>query len=604
MDVQRRGKGFRTIPSAEGRARTSRRSRMRIPGLLMVGSTLIAASSATPSAATRSSFLLPDAERQNEVMADRLVGILRNGAATPSLSRAPNAAQAPLRLAPQLVGIEPVGALPDSQITALLAQKQINLGTARTLLGVLERNHPDALAQAVTLAKAGTMAQARTLDPSVDTSSPSPATLMHASPNVAALALITRYDVVPTSEQRQLLLALDVIGEPLRSALTRFLDAFIVFADASRASYERADLRRLLALVMEARRLVEVGGQGQEKLASSSPTRALVDSGVNLAPILAARAALLDATVALRNTLALTPPWQMNAATMTPIQVPPVLSIDLAGDANTYTTDFVLLLDAAGDDTYLNNAGGSNLSGGSCDLVGVRVAAALVDFDGADRYTNGRSCGANGGGHFGSGFLVDAGGNDAYTGGSFGANGGSSIGTGFLLDAEGNDTYAVQGNGANGGGEGGAGFLVDAGGNDTYSAGNLGVNGGGDFGSGFLIDASGNDAYTAGDFGANGGSRFGTGFLLDVSGHDVYTAGNFGANGGGILFGSGFLVDASGNDVYTAAGNFGANGGAAVGVGLLFDGEGRDQYQDASSSGTDQTVIPKGLVGAQVDAPF
>lgn len=261
----------------------------------------------------------------------------------------------------------------------------------------------------------------------------------------------------------------------------------------------------------------------------------------------------------------------------TPFQVSPWLSVSTGDNDDTYTTDFVLVIDEAGDDTYTNNAGGSNLHGGLCELGAVTPspAAALVDLEGIDHYTSGRSCGANGGG--------------------------AALGAGFLYDGEGDDEYVAGEFGTNGGGDfGGLGFLFDGSGTDRYEAGRGGTNGGGAAGVGLLVDGGGGDRYTAGDAGTNGGAQLGVGGLVDLGGGDVYIAGAIGTNGG-AGGGFGFLLDGGGNDTYTAD-TLGVNGGAGAGSGLLLDAGGLDTYLDGDGgSGTNKTVVPKGAVGAQVD---
>ena len=95
----------------------------------------------------------------------------------------------------------------------------------------------------------------------------------------------------------------------------------------------------------------------------------------------------------------------------------------------------------------------------------------------------------------------------------------------------------------------------------------------------------GNDSYFAGAGGVNGGSWVGSGFLFDGGGDDNYVADQDGANGQAdpVL---GCFVGC----LYNHA------------AGLLLDKGGRDNYADnAGGTGADRTVVPKGLVGAQVD---
>jgi hypothetical protein len=281
------------------------------------------------------------------------------------------------------------------------------------------------------------------------------------------------------------------------------------------------------------------------------------------------------------------------------------------------------LLDQGGNDTYTATGAFSGSSSGA-NGGGDNGLGLLLDESGNDTYTAtaAGSDGANGGSAFsGAGFLLDGGGRDAYTGGGFGSNGGGySGGVGFLLDkGREDDRYdAPNGVGANGGGSLGTGFLMDEGGNDTYTGGGFGSNGGADNGLGALLDGGGRDTYTAGDYGTNGGGFDGVGLLVGYGGEDdAYTAGDRATNGGGFR-GAGFLLDAGGIDTYHA-GKCGVNGGAnpgadcellpvpEIGFGLLLDAAGTgDTYVDAESapcngSGTDLTLVPKCLLGAQVD---
>ena len=332
------------------------------------------------------------------------------------------------------------------------------------------------------------------------------------------------------------LAALDAVPAVRQAALTRLVDAFIAF-DAA------AGRRQSLA------------------------------SDARLADLLAARAAMFDAADALPE-----PESALDAATA-PLAVPPWFSLSMGDNDDVYETDIALLIDEGGNDTYRNNAGGSNLVGGSpCELAAVipSPAAALIDEGGNDHYTSGRSCGANGGGAaMRAGFLYDGGPeDDTYLAGDFGVNGGGDFG--------------------------GVGFLYDEHGGTSYTGGSNGVNGGGSLGIGLLVDGDGADFYTAGDNGTNGGAQFGAGGLLDLAHNDTYRAGSIGTNGG-ANGGVGFLIDVRGFDSYTA-GSGGVNGGASTGLGLLLDLRDSDSYTDSEGgSGVNRTVAPKGVAGAQID---
>lgn len=285
---------------------------------------------------------------------------------------------------------------------------------------------------------------------------------------------------------------------------------------------------------------------------------------------------------------------------------------------------------SGGGDTY--EAGGNGTNGGGWgDPLNLKAPSAGFHLDvgtSTDTYDAGAK-GTNGGGHTSLGFLLNTGGDDTYDGigirnsrnNSQGSNGGGfEAGKGFLLDTSGSDTYEGGRGGGNGGGYsfGGVGFLYDVQGGDTYttySAGD-GVNGGGKFGGvGLLVDtgtATDTDTYTAGSNGVNGGAnKFAAGFLVDGAGDETYDAKNYGVNGGASAEAAGFLLNAGGQDSYTGGGS-GVNGGAAFdAVGMLLDvdtSSGKDEYISdycsGSSSGSplkDDTIIPKGTAGAQVD---
>lgn len=432
----------------------------------------------------------------------------------------------------------------DDATARLLSQQESSIATARSLLATADAGR-DPLDTAVDAAKTATAAAAETLGVVVTSIANNG---RHTSPSAAAFALLARHGLSPTPVQRASIIALDRLAAPARASLTALIDTFVEFEAATAVAYANVDAGVIASLTQ-----------------ATAPD-ALALAGIDLGPVLSARNALLDAITGFREA--------SDAAAGTrkaPVAACPALALGLDGADDTYTADCALVIDVAGDDTYVNNAGG----GGGCDPVGIR-AAALVDLGGNDGYVSGRSCGVNGGGRIGAGLLVDLNGSDTYSGGSNGVNGGGSLGIGLLIDASGDD---------------------------SYSAAHTGGNGGAEAGSGLLIDVSGADSYQGGSNGGNGGaSAGGRGALIDFAGDDNYFAGSNGANGGGGLGGSGLLVDATGTDYYFAY-LYGGNGWGALGAGLLVDAGGAgDVYNDdAGGSGTDQTVVPKGVVGAQID---
>lgn len=281
----------------------------------------------------------------------------------------------------------------------------------------------------------------------------------------------------------------------LDAALARFVGDFLVFEAATVEAFGHLD--------------------------GDAPRDVLARQGaeLRLAPVMRAQESLFASALALQAALDATPVRPLDV-----LQVPGAYHLDLTGACNddVYTENLPLIVDECGDDTYLNNAGG----GGFTALVEPSLlAAALVDFDGHDRYTSGRAAAVNGGGFGGAGFLYDAAGDDAYLTpkANDGVNGGGSVGSGFLVDAEGNDMYEAGGWGTNGGGYiGGRGLLADMGGNDAYSGTHEAVNGGGGVGNGALWDDEGDDTYTASFIGVNGGAIGGSGLLYDRTGMDRY----------------------------------------------------------------------------------
>lgn len=349
--------------------------------------------------------------------------------------------------------------------------------------------------------------------------------------------------------------------------------------------------------------------------AASSFQELRADLDVDYGPVLAARNDLLDAAAELPSCADGPIPGAE------PIGVPGLIAIDPACEDNRYESDYALQIDLGGDDTYVNNAGGSNLlnpAGRDGNRMAdcwepiadppVLGAAALVDRgQGNDQYgdpADPQNCGVNGAGFLGAGFLVDDGGDDLYVGGSSAVNGGTIMpwAVGFLLDAGGSDRYRADGVGVNGGSNGGLPMLVDVRGDDDYVAhgsemidlqGNplpgesVGANGAGydwlGLSYGFLADFAGSDRYEATSNGTNGGAGGAAkSFLYDARGNDRYLATDGGTNGGAFFNSVGFLADAQGDDIYEA-GIRGTNGGtwnwdSPIALGTLIDAAGTDRY--------------------------
>lgn len=499
-----------------------------------------------------------------------------------------------------------VGEILPEWIGPMLDQQHRNLDTAGHLLDE-DAAHGSDLAKTIAHAKIATMWQAEALG--LASSDPIPL-IGHETPSEALLELAWSHGVVPTAAELDAMRGLDLQPEAIHSSLARFIDAFIAMEQAGRNAFAEADTARLIAH-LDGPASIDVlqrsldqstgpnGHQGHETLSVIEPPSSsdlLIEGGVDLTFLLPTRNQFLDAIQGLND--ALDERGIQNAQTCAPVEVYPVFSIDLDQCDNTYTRDHALILDAGGNDVYHNNAGGSGMvadevtkefSSDPCQILKnpplgvmypVNVAALVELGEGADQYGDSqspRSCGANGGGSVGVGFLLDDGGDDRYVADTFGTNGGGATGAGFLLDVGGDDSYTATDFGTNGGGAIGMGSLIDGGGNDRYVADGRGVNGGADIGGvAFLHDAGGNDIYTTMRAGTNGGGAGGIGYLLDASGDDVYTATEGGTNGGGVL-GIGFLFDAGGIDTYSSI-DVGSNGGGALGVGHLVDLDGDDRY--------------------------
>ncbi|MCA1812631.1 MAG: hypothetical protein LC624_01615, partial [Halobacteriales archaeon] len=348
--------------------------------------------------------------------------------------------------------------------------------------------------------------------------------------------------------------------------VARVLDAFLAFEQATREAF--APLR----------------------LVPIHPGATLPDLGVDEPRILAARAALLDASVALAQA------WHPRQG-CDAVQVPPVLSIELAACDRVYADDFALTIDAGGDDLYLGNAGGNAIADPGCAGLSTGGASALLDLSGDDRYLTDRGCGVHGGARLGAGFLLDVEGNDTYSAACCDLiAGGPQPGhddpcPAFISDCCASDypPFAVTlfpdywypdaaGGGTNGGAQTGLGFLLDAAGDDAYRGGDRGTNGGGaTVGVGELLDLAGDDRYEAGDLGTNGGAWWGHAFFLDAGGDDTYLAGSNATNGGTYDSSAEFL-DGGGNDVFRA-GSEGVNGGSWGGTSLLVARDGDDVYE-------------------------
>ncbi|MBI4835537.1 MAG: hypothetical protein HY811_12060 [Planctomycetes bacterium] len=265
---------------------------------------------------------------------------------------------------------------------------------------------------------------------------------------------------------------------------------------------------------------------------------------------------------------------------------------------NTYNaSDYLLIIDLAGKDTYNGSAGASwKLE---------HPVSTVIDWSGDDSYlADEKTPCAQGAGILGYGFLFDHGGNDTFR--AFdNAQGMCYFGVGFLWVDGGDDSfegrYAAQGSASFG-----VAGLVKSGGSDKYYACYTSQGFGFTGGYGFLIDRDGNDTYIAEPYklfspakgghdnmrnynfcqGAGWGQRGdlsgghsmagGTGILQDLSGDDSYQCGVYG-QATGYWYGTGILHDKKGNDKYEGS-FFVQSGTAHMGLTMFLDEEGNDTY--------------------------
>lgn len=302
------------------------------------------------------------------------------------------------------------------------------------------------------------------------------------------------------------------------------------------------------------------------------------------------------------------------------------------------------MFDGGGNDAYHGHSGST---GGVSSNMDEPSAGYHFDASGNDWYEDTDVGGTGGVIGTGTGFSFDGAGDDEHydldgfdqRSNGRGTAGGVSgavlilqkpttvVGVGMMIDSSGNDYFRVCCGGTGGGGtlgeileevERGFGFFIDAAGEDEHVASGATAGGANVAKWGLSADLRGADTYSISSGPATGGGlNLGRGFMLDGHGDDVYTGGNGAVNGGGAIGGIGFLGDSHGQDQYLAG--LGAVNGKAVGgcwkevlgecvapmpvaSGLLLDTYGRDHYEDdEGGTGTDKTVVPKGLIGAQID---
>ncbi len=250
-----------------------------------------------------------------------------------------------------------------------------------------------------------------------------------------------------------------------------------------------------------------------------------------------------------------------------------------------FRRDAALIIDLGGDDTYLNNAGGSR------DMP----FSVVIDLGGNDAYESTSNV-AQGCGMLGVGILRDLGGGDDSYAAQQWAQGATALGFGLLQDDGGADRYRAQ-EFAQGCALIGVATLSEGGGADRYHASRFAQGLGLPGGIGSLRDTGGDDEYyckgryrtSFGDegifegwgqgcgAGIRGAASGGVGLLVDGGGRDRYEAGNF-SQGAGYYFGWGILLDENGDDRYVGS-RYTQGAAAHAAAGYLEDRDGADVYE-------------------------
>ena len=235
---------------------------------------------------------------------------------------------------------------------------------------------------------------------------------------------------------------------------------------------------------------------------------------------------------------------------------------------DSYTDDYVFILEPSGDDIYNMPAQTQN------------SLFAMIDFIGNDLYYNSKSIMSP---EFGVSVSYDLQGNDTYRSPQLLS---VKFGYQFHYDLRGDDIYQANLRSC-GYAMFGISLLKDGDGDDIYSAERYSLGSAGMNGCGVLFDMKGNDFYRSEDSGgmpsASQGFGYGTGecdggigFLYDKSGNDSYQIVDLG-QGAAVYNGIGCLEDESGKDKYT--GKSRVQGFANTNsYASLYDKEGDDEY--------------------------
>ena len=245
-----------------------------------------------------------------------------------------------------------------------------------------------------------------------------------------------------------------------------------------------------------------------------------------------------------------------------------------------------LLRDVSGDDTYL--AIGASQGFG---FFGIGILSDQSGNDTYHAYTESQACGMTNG----FGLLLDLLGNDRYTANdsdiifpspqSAEHNASMCQGAGYGIRRDYIDAHSLAG---------GVGMLLDAEGNDAYSGGVFSQAVGYWYGIGILDDRAGNDAYNGIWYAQSATAHMGVSYLNDGTGDDVYTSTMSVSAGAAHDFSVSLFVDESGNDRYRQTAN-------AIGrslnssVALFVDQSGDDLYEGTESLGTSVNFSATGL---------
>ncbi len=305
--------------------------------------------------------------------------------------------------------------------------------------------------------------------------------------------------------------------------------------------------------------------------------------------------------------------------------------------------DYLLIVDAGGNDTYTAPAGANNSADNGIsvclDLDGSDVHNRIDDPLDVDRVNNppndntsqqgvGR-CGvgmlvdigadgdqyssvrlSQGLGIYGIGVLYDDGGSDSYNAEAL-SQGASFNGIGILADLGGSDDYYMYAYGQGFGFVLGVGVLYDGGAdvdnyhaereydpvlNDYQSPQNTEKNGnfcqgagfglrGSDIagGLGLIYDGGGNDSYYGGVFCTGTAYFFSTGIVYDAGGDDTYATQWYGCSGNAHQSAC-ILMDKAGDDSYENLQSCGVGSGHDVSVAWVIDEAGDDIYNGAGHS--------------------